>query len=375
MGTILPFKSCTFVITNLWWISSLVFLAQVEEKILWWCSTNIQPKTITADAFYLSPTIPTISRKVATTYYTTKERRIQGTSGNKSALFSTVLEKKEQTVQRKPESVSRVQQVRDRCRAASIDAANAKGCAPRTSDGKEWWRTPPTPRALSSQSMTTDPDPLRVLVAGGGVAGLVVAAACYSKGMKVAIFEQANQYAPYGGPIQIQSNALRALQQINEQVYKEIVEAGTVTADRVSGLKIGYQKGVFLGLGKFYNKGDWLVQFDTLIPALQAGLPPTVVVDRPVIQQILLNHGLPEGTVRIQSRIANYEELGPGNGIKVVQVPFDTMLILLDCYFILQLLIIFVGLSNLNIYIYIYIYIYTYLILLWIFPNNLILHY
>lgn len=326
---VLRFKSRTFIMTNIWWMSSLVFLAQLEEKIFWWCSTNIQPKIHTADAFYLSPTIPTITRKTAT-YHTKKERRVKGTSGNKSAIFSTVLEKKEQTVQRKPESVSRVQQVRDRCRAASIDAANAKGCAPRTSDGTEWWRTPPTSRPLSRRMTTTDSDPLRVLVAGGGVAGLVVAAACHSKGMRVAIFEQANQYAPYGGPIQIQSNALRALQQINEQVYKEIVEAGTVTADRVSGLKIGYKKGVFLGLGKFYNKGDWLVQFDTLIPALQAGLPPTVVVDRPVIQQILLNHGLPEGTVRIQSRIANYEELGPGNGIKVV--PFDIMLILLDCY-------------------------------------------
>jgi zeaxanthin epoxidase len=42
-----------------------------------------------------------------------------------------------------------------------------------------------------------------------------------------------------------------------------------------------------------------------------------VVVDRPVIQQILLNHGIPEGTVRIQSRIADYEELGVGKGVKV----------------------------------------------------------
>ena len=43
----------------------------------------------------------------------------------------------------------------------------------------------------------------------------------------------------------------------------------------------------------------------------------TVVVDRPVIQQILLNHGIPEGTVRIKSRISNYEELGDGMGVKV----------------------------------------------------------
>ena len=65
-------------------------------------------------------------------------------------------------------------------------------------------------------------------------------------------------------------------------------------------------------------QGDWLVRFDTLQPALQAGLPATVVVDRPVIQQILLNHGVPENTVRIKSRIKCYEELGEGRGIKVV---------------------------------------------------------
>lgn len=215
---------------------------------------------------------------------------------------------------RTPETPERVAEVRERFRSAAIDAANARGCA--SPDQKdEWWRTPESEdgayRAISEDK------PLRVIVTGGGVAGLVTAAACHAKGMKVAIFEQASQYAPYGGPIQIQSNALRALERINPTVYEEILKAGTVTADRVSGLKIGYKKGVFLGLGKQYEKGDWLVKFDTLQPALQAGLPATVVVDRPVIQQILLNHGIPDGTVRIKSRIKNYEELGEGKGLKV----------------------------------------------------------
>lgn len=213
---------------------------------------------------------------------------------------------------RAPESPDRVKEVRERFRQAAEDAAQAKGCAAGDA-GDEWWRKP-----LDEQYRDVTKDrPLRVLVAGGGVAGLVTAAACHSKGMDVAIFEQASQYAPYGGPIQIQSNALRALERINTKVYDEIRKAGTVTADRVSGLKIGYKKGVFLGLGKQYEKGDWLVRFDTLRPALQAGLPATVVVDRPVIQQILLNHGIPEGTVRIKSRIKDYEELGPGKGLKV----------------------------------------------------------
>ena len=52
------------------------------------------------------------------------------------------------------------------------------------------------------------------------------------------------------------------------------------------------------------------VRFDTLGPALEAGLAPTVVVDRPVIQQIFVKHGFPEGTVRIKSRVTSYEDLG-----------------------------------------------------------------
>lgn len=171
---------------------------------------------------------------------------------------------------RQPETVDRVKEVRERFRKASEDAAQAKGCA-MSDTGDEWWRQP-----LPDMYRQVDQDrPLRVVIAGGGVAGLVAAAACHAKGMKVAIFEQASQYAPYGGPIQIQSNALRALERINKKVYDEILKAGTVTADRVSGLKIGYRKGVFLGLGQQYEKGDWLVRFDTLQPALQAGLPAT----------------------------------------------------------------------------------------------------
>eukprot|EP00520_Triparma_pacifica_P001179 CAMPEP_0118633652 /NCGR_PEP_ID=MMETSP0785-20121206/1116_1 /TAXON_ID=91992 /ORGANISM="Bolidomonas pacifica, Strain CCMP 1866" /LENGTH=528 /DNA_ID=CAMNT_0006524551 /DNA_START=138 /DNA_END=1724 /DNA_ORIENTATION=+ len=219
------------------------------------------------------------------------------------------------TVLREPETAARVDTVRKRCLDASLDAAKAKGCAVDTGD--EWWRDESAVNVPGGRSITAS-DPLRVIVAGGGVAGLVAAAACHSQGMKVAIFEQASQYAPYGGPIQIQSNALRAIEQINKRCYDELRAAGTVTADRVSGLKIGYEKGVFMGLGPGYKRGDWLVRFDTLQPALDAGLPATVVVDRPVIQQILLNHGVPENTVRIKSRIKYYEELGEGQGIKVV---------------------------------------------------------
>ena len=131
-------------------------------------------------------------------------------------------------VVRTPETPERVRIVRERFRRASQDAAEAKGCA-QTQQGDEWWRNP-VPVSDNGRDVTKD-EPLRVIIAGGGVAGLVTAAACHAKGMKVTIFEQASQYAPYGGPIQIQSNALRALERINPKLYEEIIKAGTVTAD------------------------------------------------------------------------------------------------------------------------------------------------
>lgn len=212
---------------------------------------------------------------------------------------------------REIENVERTERIRERARRAAEDAAKLKGMLYGDEDVKAWWRTR---RSVpeGGRVITTD-DPLTILVAGGGLAGLVVAAACHSKGMKVALFEQASSYAPYGGPIQIQSNALRAIQLINPVIYEELVKAGTCTADRVSGLKIGYRKGN--KLAGLFDAGDWLVRFDTVGPALEAGLPATVVVDRPVIQQILVKYGFPEGTVRIKSRIEKFEDLGRGRGV------------------------------------------------------------
>jgi len=213
-----------------------------------------------------------------------------------------------------PENEERTNRIRHRFEEAAKDAQALKGMCVGETDDNAWWRqevsTPEGGRAITKE------EPLRILVAGGGLAGLVAAAACHSKGMKVAIFEQASTYAPYGGPIQIQSNALRAIQKISEKCYEELVAAGTVTADRVSGLKIGYRKGN--KLAGLYDAGDWLVRFDTLGPALEAELPATVVVDRPVIQQIFVKHGLPEGTVRIKSRIQSFEDLGKGRGIVAI---------------------------------------------------------
>ena len=109
-----------------------------------------------------------------------------------SAAFSRHMSAVAEAPVRKPESVDRVKEVRERFRKASEDAAQAKGCAIQDA-GDEWWRQPEE----EPYRQVTKERPLRVIVAGGGVAGLVAAAACHSRGMKVAIFEQASQYAPY----------------------------------------------------------------------------------------------------------------------------------------------------------------------------------
>eukprot|EP00542_Grammatophora_oceanica_P009828 CAMPEP_0194041736 /NCGR_PEP_ID=MMETSP0009_2-20130614/13587_1 /TAXON_ID=210454 /ORGANISM="Grammatophora oceanica, Strain CCMP 410" /LENGTH=620 /DNA_ID=CAMNT_0038685339 /DNA_START=26 /DNA_END=1888 /DNA_ORIENTATION=- len=216
--------------------------------------------------------------------------------------------------QRQAENEERTLRIRNRAQQAAKDAAALRGMLVGEEDKTAWWRTQ---REIEKggRAVTKD-DPLTVIVAGGGLAGLVTAAACHAKGMKVALFEQASSYAPYGGPIQIQSNALRAIQRISPECYEELVAAGTVTADRVSGLKIGYRKGN--KLAGLYDAGDWLVRFDTIGPALEAGLPATVVVDRPVIQQIFVKHGIPDGTVRIASRIQSYKDLGDGRGVVAI---------------------------------------------------------
>ncbi len=125
---------------------------------------------------------------------------------------------------RQVESPGRVDEVRGRAQQAASDAAALRGMMQEGDDSKAWWRSPP-PSGEDGRDLTTG-EPLRVLIAGGGLAGLVTAAACNAKGMKVALFEQASSYAPYGGPIQIQSNALRAIQRINPRVYEELVAAG-----------------------------------------------------------------------------------------------------------------------------------------------------
>ncbi|KAK3144645.1 hypothetical protein QOZ80_4AG0315870 [Eleusine coracana subsp. coracana] len=83
----------------------------------------------------------------------------------------------------------------------------------------------------------------RVLVAGGGIGGLVFALAARRKGYEVTVFERdlsaVRGEGQYRGPIQIQSNALAALEAIDMAVAEEVMRNGCVTGDRINGLVDG----------------------------------------------------------------------------------------------------------------------------------------
>ncbi|CAB9498837.1 Zeaxanthin epoxidase, chloroplastic [Seminavis robusta] len=145
-------------------------------------------------------------------------------------------------------------------------------------------------RALSSD------DPLCVIVAGGGLGGLAVASALLRQGVNVHVLEQAVAYQPFGGPIQLQSNALWALQQMAPELYEAVRDCGVQTGDRLSGIKDGKQ----------WQEG-WLVKFDAATPARKKGLPLTLAINRVVLQEIFLKYGVPPERVHTNARVMSYD--------------------------------------------------------------------
>lgn len=150
------------------------------------------------------------------------------------------------------------------------------------------------------------PKKLRVLVAGGGIGGLVFALAAKKKGFEVAVFEKdlsaVRGEGQYRGPIQVQSNALAALEAIDLDVADEIMRVGCITGDRINGLVDGIS-------------GTWYIKFDTFTPAAERGLPVTRVISRMTLQQILAR-AVGDDIVMNDSNVVSFED----NGDKVTVV-------------------------------------------------------
>ncbi|CAN4082906.1 unnamed protein product [Withania somnifera] len=162
---------------------------------------------------------------------------------------------------------------------------------------------PVTPTEKSDSGVNGDlkvpPKKLKVLVAGGGIGGLVFALAANKKGFDVLVFERdlsaIRGEGQYRGPIQIQSNALAALEAIDMDVAEEIMNAGCITGQRINGLVDGIS-------------GNWYCKFDTFTPAVEGGLPVTRVSGM-TLQQILAR-GVGVDILLNESNVVNFEDDG-----------------------------------------------------------------
>ncbi|XP_011005864.1 PREDICTED: zeaxanthin epoxidase, chloroplastic-like [Populus euphratica] len=162
------------------------------------------------------------------------------------------------------------------------------------------------PAVSESRGKQSEQRKLKVLVAGGGIGGLVFALAAKRKGFEVMVFEKdlsaVRGEGQYRGPIQIQSNALAALEAIDLDVAEEVMRAGCITGDRINGLVDGIS-------------GTWYVKFDTFTPAAERGLPVTRVISRMTLQQILAR-AVGDDVILNDSNVVSFQD--DGNKITVV---------------------------------------------------------
>lgn len=146
--------------------------------------------------------------------------------------------------------------------------------------------------------------PLQVLIAGAGVGGLALAKVLSKNpAMKVTVLEQTSEFKRFGGPIQLASNAMELLKQMDSDVYALISDKFTVTGDKMNGIKDGI-------------RSEWYAKFDLKSPAEARNMPYTGVIERPDLQEIYLQN-LPKGTVQNGDGVERYEKL-PTGGVKAV---------------------------------------------------------
>jgi zeaxanthin epoxidase len=98
--------------------------------------------------------------------------------------------------------------------------------------------------------------------------------------------------------MQVQSNALAALEAIDPSVAADVMAAGCITGDRINGLCDGLT-------------GEWYCKFDTYHPAVDNGLPVTRVISRVTLQHILVKHAMQiagKNIIQQETKIVAFEE-------------------------------------------------------------------
>jgi len=118
------------------------------------------------------------------------------------------------------------------------------------------------------------------------------------KGWDVTVYEKTGKFARFGGPIQFASNALSTLKAIDERLFQRVMSKFTFTATRRCGIKDGLRADGSFRMTEvadptyLWDKdvpADWFVSFPLKECADFFQLPYTGVIDRPDLQDILLD--------------------------------------------------------------------------------------
>eukprot|EP00536_Pseudo-nitzschia_multiseries_P000664 jgi/Psemu1/249822/estExt_Genewise1Plus.C_80128 len=177
--------------------------------------------------------------------------------------------------------------------------------------------------------------PLKVAIAGGGVGGLTAAYYMLKKGFDVTVYEKTSEFARFGGPIQFASNALSVLKEIDDRLFDRVMEKFTFTGIRTCGIKDGLRSdGSFRmtddSLDYLVNPdapADWFVKFPLKECADLFGLPYTGVIDRPDLQEILLDEcrQIKPDFIQNGNPVVGYENLGKGEGVSISLADGETV--------------------------------------------------
>ena len=115
---------------------------------------------------------------------------------------------------------------------------------------------------------------------------------------------QASSFQRFGGPIQLASNTLSTIRDIDEDLFSELMKKFTFTGYRRNGLVDAL-------------RSEWYCTFDAMKDAADMfDLPYTGVVDRPDLQQIMLD-AIPDGCLTNSQKVKSYEILPNYEGVKV----------------------------------------------------------
>ena len=158
-----------------------------------------------------------------------------------------------------------------------------------------------------AETEITEEDPLRVIIAGGGIGGLALSQSLSKNpNISVTLLERNEQLSETcgGRSIQLASNSLQVIKEMDSDIYNEIMNSNfTCIGDKENGIIDGI-------------RDEWYTKFDVSTPALQRNMSLSGVISRNTLQQVYLD-AIPEDVVQYRDSVVSYDEIKSGYGLNV----------------------------------------------------------